>query len=615
LPGLPPEIDLEGAVDRAVFGADVTLRPVAKPPSVSLRYELRLDGSLPPEPGTSSPLMGDSLAIPCPTGEALSVVLRYRSFEGDAASEGRILRFTLDKRPPVAPRPDEVPAPYSDHAESLVLIHGDRARDVFASVSANGAAAPFLPVSGPISLEGSDAGPVNYVIRAYDVDAIGNRSPEMKSLSLVVDRSSVYLAEDGDDNGNGSPGKPYRSLGMALSVARREGKKNINLRGSFELRDPVSLSADILLAGGFDALWAKSPGVRSAIEITVPRGQSAFTLHGGSLALHHVDMHADSTGTVPLVVLSEASLHIEDSSISASATNDLVLVSASRSRISISGATIQVLRAMSYTAFETEDCDIAISGSSFAAEQGVRIFGAFDMVGGSLALDESLIESRADLGLNLFSLRNASILLDRSIIEAEGGSGFLRIGSFSSVAGEIRNSKVLLSWQGPGTLFEMSGGNTAFRHDTIVADSLKGPLRFFDAQGALPQIWNSILDCSGEAAQLLISDSAPGAGVLVADCVWGFDELLAGAMELRDVSSLNALNAGDPRYASKPTISEPPSSSFDANSKSRASLRRGSSCIGAAFFLGRGYELDFNGRPRPAPGTSAPDIGAEEFFE
>jgi hypothetical protein len=234
------------------------------------------------------------------------------------------------------------------------------------------------------------------------------------------------------------------------------------------------------------------------------------------------------------------------------------------------------------------------------------------MDGGSLSLVDSLVESHADLGLNMLSLRSASLLVDRSQLKAEDGAGFLRLGSFKSVSGEFRNSKASVSWSGPGTLFEISEGGPAFRHDTIVAGTAKGSLRFFDAKGQPPQVWNSILECSAAGSELLRSDLVPGAGTLAADCVWGFSLLLSGALNTAELASLNALNADSALYSSKPIVSEPPERSFAAPIKSQAPLRPDSICVNAALPLGPGYETDFSGRRRPGPGKSGPDIGADE---
>lgn len=620
LPEALPDMALSGIADGASIAGDVNLKPIVPAGTkamlkTTLRYEMRLDGSMPPEPSASSPLLGDSLAISCPAGEERSVVLRYRVFSDDAAGEGRILRFSLDRKPPEAPGPLETPLAFINQTASIVLAPGQGGRDIFASVSIDGAQAAFLPVTGTLELRGSVAGPVSYLVRAYDLDAAGNRSEEMKSLSIVVDRSSVFAAEDAGDKGDGSPDRPYRSLDDALAAAISDGRKNVNMRGALEMRVPVRLSSEIALVGGFGKLWAEDPSARAQIRAEVPQGQAAIGQRGGSLLLRRLDITVDAAGGGPFLAMAGASLAIEDSSISAGAEGDLVLVSAQRSKIDVQGSRIAAQRAMAFTAFSAEGCDITVAGSSISGEHGVRIFGAFDMDGGSLSLRQSLLESRADLALNMLSLRSASLLIDRSLLQAEGGSGFLRLGSFQAVRGELKSSKIRLSWSGSGTLFEISGGSLAFKHDTIVADSDKGALRFFDARGSSLQVWNSILECSGKASELVRSDSMPGQGLLVADCVWGFEKYLAGALETSDLVSLNALNSGSALYSSKPIVSEAPERSFAASLKSQAPLRADSACVNAALPLASGYEIDFSGHSRPGPGKTAANIGADELVD
>jgi hypothetical protein len=612
LPEALPDVSLEGIAEGALSASDAVLKVSSKDKAATVRYELSLDGSLPPEPGVSSPLFVDALTVPCPQGRELSVVLRYRSFSASAASEGRILRFTLDRKPPEQPSLRESPPGYSDRPARLEFLHGQDGREVFASISSEGSAPSFHPVLGPIELPGSDEGPIEYLVRAYDVDEAGNRSPEMKSLSVVVDRSSVYVAEDGEEKGDGSPSHPYKSLDLALSAAKRGGKRSVNMRGSLELRQPASFSSDVVLVGGFGPSWDREGSMRAVIRSSLSEGSSAFTQSGGSLSLRRVELRADRAGGAPLIHMASSSLSMEDSSIVVGSDLDLILVSAARSKIRLSGTMVQATRAMAFTVFSCEGCDISVSGSSLSAAQAVHIFGVVDMKGGSLSLRESLIESRADLGLNLLSLRSARLLVDRSLVNVSGGSGYLRIGAFESVTGDLRNSKFLLSWKGPGTLFELAGEAPAFLHDTIVADTSSGTLRFFDAKGQAPRVWNSILDCASGGGELLRSATALGAGSFVADCVWGFDHLLSGASEAKDLRSLNALNSSSALYSSRPVISEPPERTFAATVKSQAPLRRDSACVGAALPLESGFELDFSGHSRASSG-STPAIGADEY--
>jgi len=610
LPTRVQDVSLVGVEDGAVISKDATLKPSS--PAI-IRYEMRLDGSLPPEPKASSPLVGDALIVQCPQGEERFVVVRYRPFSGDAAGEGKILRFSIDRKPPEPPKPAELPPTYTERSRSVSIEPGPGSSSVYASVATDGKSVGFAPVSGPIELSGAESGPVAYMIRAYGVDAAGNKSAEMKAISLVVDRSSVYAAEDGLERGDGTPDRPFRSLDDAIAAALASGKRSVNLRGSLELRSPVSSSRPIDLVGGFGKGWARDPTARASILVSVSGGTSPISVVGASLRIKSVDLTAPRSGQAPIVSLTGASLVIDDSSIAAGGDGDLVVVSALKSKVLATKAKISSIRAMSCTAFACEESEVVVEDSVIEAESGTRVFGAFDLTGGSLSMRGTLIESYADIGLNMLALRKASIVMDRSLARADSGSGFLRIGSFAGATGEIRNTKILVSWKGSGTLFEVSGGGPDFRHDTVVADAEKGRLRFFDVTGKMPQLWNSIFDCSRGGAELISADSVPQPGTVVANCAWGFDRMLAGAVDLRGIGDLNALNGSSAFYASRPNVSESPSATFSSPVKSLAPLSPSSACVDAAVSLdGAAYAVDFRGLPRPAPGT-LPDIGADEL--
>jgi hypothetical protein len=609
LPRIVPDIELKGVENGALTSSGVSLKPNA--PGL-LRYELRTDGSVPPEPTSSSPVVGDRLDIPCPEGQDLSVVLRYRAFSDPSAGEGRTLRFRMDRKPPEPPRVRDAMPDYIDHPVSLVILPGAEAASTYASVSIDGAEAPFQAVSGPLELRGNDSGPTRYTVRAYDLDTAGNRSEEMPSLSFVVDSYSVYVADDAESWGQGSQAKPYKNLGEAIAAAIKAGKRNVNARGNFSLRSPLVCANDLRIAGGYSKDWMKGSGDPVSIALDPPRGSSAFVQTAGSLILDHVDLVAADSSSAPLFSISGASLSLQDAAIRAEGSGDLVLVSSKSSRLRVADSRLSLDKGLSCTAFAVEGGSLELRSSSVEASSEVRYFSAFDLRGSQLSLRESLVKSDADLGLNMISLRSSSMLIDRCLLQAEGGSGFLRIAALDTVSGEMRNSKVLASWKGQGTLFESRGSDLAFRHDTILADCSAGGLRFFDAKGSPPRIWNSIADSSSPGSEFLRCDSRPGAGVLVADCLWGFDLLLAGAVEERRIEGLNAINKGSSLYSTRPIITESPSRTFESSAKAPASLSAASACVDSALVLGEAYATDFNGRPRPTTAAGFPDIGADE---
>jgi hypothetical protein len=483
---------------------------------------------------------------------------------------------------------------------------------VYVSVSADGKSSGFTPASGPIELAGAESGPVSYMIRAYGVDAAGNKSAEMKAISLIVDRSSVYAAEDGFDRGDGSPDRPFRSLDDAIAAALASGKRSVNLRGSLELRSPVISTKQIDIVGGFGKQWIRDTSVKASIRISVPGSASPFSQSGSSLTIRNVEVSAPRSGPAPLITGTRAQIILDNCSISAGGDGDVVVLSAMESTISASNVRIAASRAMSCTAFACESSSLRVAESTIEAASATRVFCAFDMYRGSLDVKGTLIESYADIALNMLSMRESSLNIDRSLCRADAGSGFLRIGSFIQTKGEIRNTKILVSWKQTGTLFEISGGGPDFRHDTVIADSERGRIKFFEISGQVPQIWNSIFACTKGGSDFISTRSVPRQGSISANCIWGFERLIAGAVEIRSLMELNTLNAASALNSSRPNISEPPSETFASPVKSLTPINPKSLCVDAAIPLdGIAYAADFRGLPRPAPGTP-PDIGADE---
>ena len=134
----------------------------------------------------------------------------------------------------------------------------------------------------------------------------GTARRRWQDLAFVVDRPSLYVAEDSSDNGDGSPDRPYKSLDGALAAALKSGKNIVNMRGAFEMHVPALCASRIELAGGFGERGRRI--LRRARESVsaVPRGQSAFSQRGGSLMLRQLDLTAEDAGPTPIIAITDS---------------------------------------------------------------------------------------------------------------------------------------------------------------------------------------------------------------------------------------------------------------------------------------------------------------------
>ena len=621
LPPVPPIPRLEAPAFGALLAVPVNIRPLS---AGVFRYEIAEGGVIPPEPNSASPPLGEGLLVDCPEGSSRDVSIRVRGFAGKGAQtvggEGAFLRFSIDRTPPEAPAlVEKLSTWYPQAVKVLFRSVPDR---IFASISSDGASADFMEVPGSLSLSGRSTTAVSYVLRAYSVDAAGNRSAEMKPVSVIVDRVSIYarataLSPSGDPvakAADGSPDRPYPDLSSALAAADREGRRVIKLRGAFFAKGTIRPHSDLAIVGGYGEDWGPESGSRATIEVVASPGQPSVDLRSFGLALRGLAIAARGSGAI--FESENGRLEIEDSSVDASSPSELVIIRARDSKISLLSSSFLVSNALSCAIVEGKGVELKAQGSSFSASGQVKYYSGISLEGGTLSLNSCLVDSAATLGVSLLDLRRASAQADRCMFAARGGSGFLRIGLFDSIEGEIRNSRASVSWTGNATLFETTGNAPAFTHVSFRASTSGGMLRFFSAVGGMPRLVNSIFSAEGGDAELLKADRKPLPGELAADCVFGFARYLTGAFSITDLKGLNALNASLPSHAVGRVISESPVSTFVHSVKSGSGIAKASACVDAALVLQGAYERDFLDYPRPSAfGRGLPDIGADEYRE
>jgi hypothetical protein len=615
LPDAPPALALIGPALNAVLNADQELLPSG--PGV-LRYEMSADGSIPPEPGPASPLVGQGLKVSCPDGSERSFVIRYRAFTGEASDaagdEGGMLRFTIDH---VAPPPPVLRAGAEGYSSKPLSVSVSGAEGgVFVALSVDGAEAEFSKVSAPLSLSGSLDGPVFYRLRAYTLDAAGNRSAEAEPLSVVVDIATMYVDGEAAPGGDGSRGHPFASLDEAITAALggERSVSAIELRGSLSCEKTISLSSGSLsIRGGFDAEWKPLPGALATIasRTTGP----LFELGASRLALTGLRIEALGQDSAVLFSAQGADLRLDRVSLQVSAAGEALLFDASASTISLSDSSLSIAGATSASAFRLEGGQCGLAGTSVEAGVGVKYFNAITAQGGRLAVHGGRLSSRALLGTRLLALSSVELDMDGAYLDIRGGGAFLSVAGLSDCAGRIANTRLYVDWGGSASLFRIQGKAPLFVHDSFFARTAKGSLRFFECAGGSPIIRNSIMDGLGDRNEFLRTDSKPAPGDLAANCLWGFSGLVTGALSLRDLAALNAYNSAERTVASHPNITESPGLTFAAQPPESFKLSASSACVDAALPLaGVGSDFEDDARPAlpPSGGTGKPDIGADE---
>lgn len=612
LPGPPAKTSLVGLPEGGLSPKPILLQ--GSGPGF-LRYELSTDPALPPrEPTASSSTIGQGLKLDPPEGSLTAYSLRYRSFDstGRALDEGGQASFVIDRDPPPPPRlATEVPG-YSSRSLSLSFVPSDAT--VMVAVDVDARPGSYSPVDGPLSLEGSPSGTVEYRIHSYAVDKAGNRSTDSPIKAILVDLGTLYVAEGGPVDGDGSRDFPFPSLDKALgSLAPAPGpaqSKTLHLRGTLALSSPLVLEGyNLAIEGGYDNDWKRSPGLSSALHISSGDGPTPMlALKSSSLSLASVSLRAPRLEG-PLFDLQASELRISSSSILASTGGDLLLFDIRDSRLSLGATEVLVGEGGSVSILGARNSRIELENSSFTGS-GSTYFSALSLDGGSLGVKACSLSSTALLGTRLMEVRNAAVDIDGASLDVQGGGGFLSFGSFEACLGRLANSHLLLSWEGSGSLFRIKGGKMAFLQDSFYCLTRKGSLRFFDAEGPNLVLRNSIFSAKGEANVLITSPGLPAPGDVASNCLWGFKTLVSGPRSLIDTRALNEHNDKATAGPGLPNFLEDPFLTWGPNPPGAFILQASSRCLDSGMALpdlGR----DFGDQKRPS--GSGFDLGADEF--
>ncbi len=273
---VPP---LVGVEDGEYYSDEsVTVSAALATPGFSLHYTLSLDGTVPPVPTETSPVLEDPLEIFGADGETVSVHLRLRvrSQESGRFGEERELRFVIDRQTPDLPTllGVEDGGVYRGSRE-VTLSVSETDGSVFLILSEEGEVENprRVPYEGPVVLDVPEGTRSEFFISVEIVDAAGNRNTSSSPTRVVIDRqlpeapgvSLIYQDGVALLRLEGGDGALFYSLTRRPGVSVVPGPDSTLYTGPVRL-DPGSY---LLSAREIDAAGNHSPVTYSS-EIHVP---------------------------------------------------------------------------------------------------------------------------------------------------------------------------------------------------------------------------------------------------------------------------------------------------------------------------------------------------------
>jgi len=202
------------------------ISPVIAESPWNVRYTTSQDGSAPPEPDASSPLLTAASVF---SGEeasvtAIRVKLLAISHNGKRLGERKEMAFAIDLKPPEVPKLAGAML-NGRYAQPVTLTAETVPADVHIYLSiASGGGDPGDPVAagqiygGPVTVDVPDGMSRDFSIRVATVDDAGNRSLYERRYAFTVDRELPDDPEVG-----GAPAAGVSDRPVTLTISAREG--------------------------------------------------------------------------------------------------------------------------------------------------------------------------------------------------------------------------------------------------------------------------------------------------------------------------------------------------------------------------------------------------------
>ncbi len=602
---------LIGAENGARYGKAVALSA-----ETELRYELSYGDAYPPAIGPSSPRLGAAgLRLEGKDGQLMRYRLRAAELDaGGRVGDERFLEFSIDREAPPVPVLQSALASFAEADALIEFAPSDGT--IFVSASRDGSAL-FTPYKAPIALgaEEGESGRRSYIVRAYAEDQFGNRSPEMKPSVVVVDRDSIYVADNGKAGARGTPDDPILSLEEGLARAKASGKGSINLRGAIRLSAPLDLTGDIALIGGFGPSWEDLPGAKARLDFSALSPKPYYVRVGkAKLVLAGLELRAQGSGSYDLIQGSDSEIVIRDSSIAISGGLDACVLRLERSSLEMSSSAVESASALTSRFIDASDSALSLRDSGIRVAPSVSFHEGLRLRGGSLTMRMVRIDANPSQAYVGMALQRAQASVQGLALFAQGGSSSFRVASLDNAELDISSAYMELSWKGEVAAYMLRNGSSLrLGHNTMLIKA--GGIGVLDNADSRALVAASIIHADAPRSLFMKTNQPALPDTVLANSLWGFasyvEQYSGKAASPTARASLDSL--APYASASYPNLNEEPGRTFSGRQKEFYSLSRSSACVSAAPYLPWAAAQDLHGQSLPLPEDGRkPNIGAAQ---
>ena len=422
-----------GGENGAVYRGDRIL--VFDAPGGVVRYEMTLDGTMPPPVTQSSRIATGPVELSVPEGATMDVAIRLRAFPDrdlSVASADGLFGMRIDRTPPEAPVADGIVDGgfYRDQVTVRLLAPEGT---IYYGIEAEGKGAAIPePVDAnryqqPIVLRVGEGEIASYRIVAYTVDEAQNRSWNVRSWNVTLDNKVIHVSENGDDTGPGTRDKPLRTLHEAVRSSALTPRKEIHVAlGTYALDETLVLAEGVTLVGGYSDTWEPA-GLGRKTTVTAgeefPGGAPLLRVSGGIARLLGFRFTSPANVAPTLVAVEGAEARLEECALYLTRGEDRVGVDVTGGKLTIVSSELESDDGASGALVRGRGAALTLSATSL---KGPRVSAAFAAVviqqGSSASLTAVRIDPGGGQRTDGIWIEKSDLALVRSTVES-GAAG------------------------------------------------------------------------------------------------------------------------------------------------------------------------------------------------
>ena len=399
--------------------------------------------------GADSPSLSDSLSIRVARGQTEHFVFKAGVYDAETNTvlAKQTYRFTIDKSAPLPPDIVGIQSGYNYTEDQTVrILPRDDGTIYFRTREASGPETAFRQYVQPEKVRVRPGTRKDIIVEAWSEDRAGNQSGTVRQ-EFVIDKASIYVAQDGKDSFSGGKENPFGSIDRALYEARTTNRNTIYLAsGEYKISEPVTIQNQLNIVGGLNKnTWEPDSSGQTFLSIgsDFVASKPLFSIRQGSLKLENLTLsNIDLENALCVQEGQYSTLIIRNSTILHANGNAPTIIWSKNGNFVFNNSVVEVGPVRNGSILRIEDASAVLRNSVISSDSASGTLTLLDLNGTDIEIIDSELAAGKSQFIRVIDAADSEIEISNSTIDY--GAGEVRSTGIRHIQGKLvmRNTSV-----------------------------------------------------------------------------------------------------------------------------------------------------------------------------